>query len=626
MADIKKELNDIKNAVYGREVRGSIHDGIKKINEESEESKAKAEEAHDVMESIINEGFDNAALEANFEQKLDDKIANLQPEWTGFKEDVTTQLADTEAQINNLVDKKADKDTISNSLNTLKNQKIDQVTFAISTQEIEFYANGNLIDTIDVTEASNAQLVQDYIDSLVADNVIEGVTLADNSVVTNNLADNIITRNKISNDYLINTPHLEGEENDLDYVWDVGTRVVFESVLNNPIEEGFALLNVERVRTSFSNNLLWIKQTITNITTNINPLSFYRVLRIDLANTEVTYKSEWKEILTDKVTNDNLDRHYNMRFPWLNNPNDDLNYIWETGTYIISENVKNNPTNGIAILEVVESKTEPTGIYSWIKQILTVARRRTEPSIYYRVFRVNVTTNEIDFMHDWKLLNDNNYDRTTWVALGTSITSRGEYTNYVADKLGLELDNRGVGSGGITSHAGAGNTTMQAVENIEDFKGIVSIELGANDWGNCPLGEIGDTDENTWYGAVDKVCRTITKRTSARPFFITSPRRVFQLNANFDESKRRSVYEVNSQGFSYVDYCNAVKEVAQHYGIPVVDIAGESGLGGYHNNSATLIDHIHLSQLGGKIMGNHIIKFLENDFSPFPSDYDNPLA
>jgi len=36
MADIKKELNDIKNAVYGKEVRGSIHDGIKKINDEVE--------------------------------------------------------------------------------------------------------------------------------------------------------------------------------------------------------------------------------------------------------------------------------------------------------------------------------------------------------------------------------------------------------------------------------------------------------------------------------------------------------------------------------------------------------------------------------------------------------------
>src|SRR5690625_1895962 len=95
MANIDKELNQIKNAVYGREVRGSIHDGIKKINNESEDSKQKADEAHDVMESIINDGFDNAALEANFEQKLDNEIANLQPEWTQFKEDTNTQLAET---------------------------------------------------------------------------------------------------------------------------------------------------------------------------------------------------------------------------------------------------------------------------------------------------------------------------------------------------------------------------------------------------------------------------------------------------------------------------------------------------------------------------------------------------
>src|SRR5690625_3841981 len=96
MADIKKELNDIKNAVYGREVRSSIHDGIKKINEESEESKHKAEEAHEITQDLLDETFDSAALEANFEQRLNDEIENLQPEWTGFKNDVTAQLAQTD--------------------------------------------------------------------------------------------------------------------------------------------------------------------------------------------------------------------------------------------------------------------------------------------------------------------------------------------------------------------------------------------------------------------------------------------------------------------------------------------------------------------------------------------------
>jgi|SRR5690625_2478914 len=100
MADIKKELNNIKNAVYGREVRSSIHDGIKKINEESEESKQKAEEAHEITQDLLDETFDSAALEANFEQRLNDEIANLQPEWTGFKNDVTAQLAETDEKLN----------------------------------------------------------------------------------------------------------------------------------------------------------------------------------------------------------------------------------------------------------------------------------------------------------------------------------------------------------------------------------------------------------------------------------------------------------------------------------------------------------------------------------------------
>src|SRR5690625_3153662 len=102
MANIDKELNQIKNAVYGREVRGSIHDGIDKINKETEIATGKADEAHDVMESIINDGFDNAALESNFEQKLDDKINNLQPEWTQFKEQTNQQLADKAKKISGL--------------------------------------------------------------------------------------------------------------------------------------------------------------------------------------------------------------------------------------------------------------------------------------------------------------------------------------------------------------------------------------------------------------------------------------------------------------------------------------------------------------------------------------------
>src|SRR5690625_4072221 len=99
MANIDKELYRIKNAVYGSEVRGSIYDGLDKINKETEVTTGKADEENDVIERIINDGFDNGALEYNIEQKLDDKINNLQPEWTHIKEQTNQQLAQTENKL-----------------------------------------------------------------------------------------------------------------------------------------------------------------------------------------------------------------------------------------------------------------------------------------------------------------------------------------------------------------------------------------------------------------------------------------------------------------------------------------------------------------------------------------------
>ena len=52
MADIKKELNDIKNAVYGREVRGAIHDGIYKVNRESEGSRQIANDTKQRQDAV----------------------------------------------------------------------------------------------------------------------------------------------------------------------------------------------------------------------------------------------------------------------------------------------------------------------------------------------------------------------------------------------------------------------------------------------------------------------------------------------------------------------------------------------------------------------------------------------
>lgn len=92
---IDKEVKDIQTAMHGVNVRGALAAGIKKSFDISKDSQGKAIEAYDVMEAIMKEGFDNAALESNFSQKLDDEIANLQPKWTQFKDDTENSFIET---------------------------------------------------------------------------------------------------------------------------------------------------------------------------------------------------------------------------------------------------------------------------------------------------------------------------------------------------------------------------------------------------------------------------------------------------------------------------------------------------------------------------------------------------
>lgn len=65
MADIKQFLDNIKNALFGREVRSSIHDGIEAINKEVEGTTAKQEHLETTFNQlIINAGNSNAEIVA----------------------------------------------------------------------------------------------------------------------------------------------------------------------------------------------------------------------------------------------------------------------------------------------------------------------------------------------------------------------------------------------------------------------------------------------------------------------------------------------------------------------------------------------------------------------------------
>ena len=63
MADIKTHLNNIKGALYGKDVRGSIHDGIDAINTEVENTTGRQVDLENTFDQlVINAGNSNAEI------------------------------------------------------------------------------------------------------------------------------------------------------------------------------------------------------------------------------------------------------------------------------------------------------------------------------------------------------------------------------------------------------------------------------------------------------------------------------------------------------------------------------------------------------------------------------------
>ena len=63
MANIKNELNNIKSALYGKDVRGSIHDGIDAINKEVENTTDRQVDLENTFDQlVINAGNSNAEI------------------------------------------------------------------------------------------------------------------------------------------------------------------------------------------------------------------------------------------------------------------------------------------------------------------------------------------------------------------------------------------------------------------------------------------------------------------------------------------------------------------------------------------------------------------------------------
>ena len=171
-------------------------------------------------------------------------------------------------------------------------------------------------------------------------------------------------------------------------------------------------------------------------------------------------------------------------------------------------------------------------------------------------------------------VDNNTWKGKKWLAIGDSLTdpavaSEG-YPYLVSKALGLTLTNVGA----------SGKVMNYFVDLIPDYANdfdLVTVLLGSNNQGyNCAIGSLNDgvdyTTNNSFYAQAQKVAEVLMEKyPTAVIAFLTPIRRT----GVGDQNNNDEGYMINALGLTTEPYAEAVKEVADYYGLPCLDL--------YHN-------------------------------------------
>lgn len=170
--------------------------------------------------------------------------------------------------------------------------------------------------------------------------------------------------------------------------------------------------------------------------------------------------------------------------------------------------------------------------------------------------------------------------------LGDSITEgvgttceENRFFEIVARKTGAVCKGYGIGGTRIARNRAPSENPVwdmwfnSRVETFDKDADMIVIFGGTNDYGHgdAPLGSIDDDTEFTFYGALNVLFKNIiSKYPDARVVVITPTHRI---NENLELNEFGIRHVTNLRG-----YVNIIREVAEKYGLPIVDFYAELGI------------------------------------------------
>lgn len=187
------------------------------------------------------------------------------------------------------------------------------------------------------------------------------------------------------------------------------------------------------------------------------------------------------------------------------------------------------------------------------------------------------------------------------------------YTMVIEREYGAICQNYGIGGTRIARQKTPTNEKhdrdfISRVPEMDNDADIVVVFGGTNDFGHgdAPLGTMSDRTPYTFYGALHCLYTALTEKYPGVPIVVLTPLHRITEDVPTGDNKPAPVATLK-------EYVNIIREVAEYYSLPVLDLFKESGL----QPKIPIIqqkyvpDGLHPNDAGNAILAHKIARFLE---------------
>lgn len=229
--------------------------------------------------------------------------------------------------------------------------------------------------------------------------------------------------------------------------------------------------------------------------------------------------------------------------------------------------------------------------------------------------------------------------------LGDSITEgvgarnkENVYPTVLARLTGAKVNNYGLSCSRITDVHNQYTVAsfIDRMYNMDPNADLIIVFGGTNDfwYGDCPIGNPEDNRVDTFYGAMNTLCRHLKNTYPTADIMFVTP---YQQGKDADETHgyKRSTYGNFGTG-TLMQYRMAILNRCEYYNIPVLDLYSDYELNTADNREALekygnyLCDGCHLNDAGYCVLAAKMYQFFMRDLNGYASSMfffdSNPQA